>query len=132
MSSANWSGHISIGLELVNCALEKLSVENADAWKNLAPASEDVRMHLLHFIGAHHGENTNLARQLSRKRLKLWRFITSTILMQAGNVCRRLHNAKPLAERIFDRVRPLPGNLVKSLEKFQQAASPHPPADKLL
>jgi hypothetical protein len=28
--------------------------------------------------------------------------------------------AKPLAARIFDRVRPLPGNLVKSLEKFQQ------------
>ena len=40
--------------------------------------------------------------------------------------------AKPLAARIFDRVRPLPGNLVKSLEKFQQAASPHPPGDKLL
>ena len=35
--------------------------------------------------------------------------------------------AKPLAARIFDRVRPLPGNLVKSLEKFQQAASPRPP-----
>jgi 3'-5' exoribonuclease len=27
--------------------------------------------------------------------------------------------AKPIAERIFDRVRPLPGNLVKPLEKFQ-------------
>jgi 3'-5' exoribonuclease len=26
--------------------------------------------------------------------------------------------AKPIAERIFERVRPLPGNLVKSLEKF--------------
>ena len=26
--------------------------------------------------------------------------------------------AKPIAERIFDRVRPLPGNLVKPLEKF--------------
>jgi hypothetical protein len=31
--------------------------------------------------------------------------------------------AKPLAPRIFDRVRPLPGNLVKSLEKFQQPSS---------
>ena len=26
--------------------------------------------------------------------------------------------AKPIADRIFDRVRPLPGNLVKPLEKF--------------
>jgi hypothetical protein len=39
--------------------------------------------------------------------------------------------AKPLAARIFDRVRPLPGNLVKSLEKFHQTASAAD-ADKLL
>src|SRR5437867_7556476 len=49
-------GHICIGLELVNALWRRLSVENADAWKNLSPASEDVRMHLLHLIGAHHGE----------------------------------------------------------------------------
>src|SRR5215472_8900321 len=49
-------GHISIGLELVNALWRRLSVENADAWRNLSPASEDVRMHLLHLIGAHHGE----------------------------------------------------------------------------
>jgi predicted methyltransferase len=30
-------------------------------------------------------------------------------------------SAKPIADRIFDRVRPLPGNLVKSLEKFVTA-----------
>ena len=40
--------------------------------------------------------------------------------------------AQPLAGRIFERVWPLPGNLVKSLEKFQQEASPPPIPDKLL
>ena len=30
--------------------------------------------------------------------------------------------AKPIAERIYDRVRPLPGNLVKPLEKFIPSA----------
>src|SRR5207247_5697757 len=49
-------GHISIGLELVNSLWRKLSVKNAEPWKNLVPASEDVRLHLLHLIGAHHGE----------------------------------------------------------------------------
>ena len=49
-------GHISIGLELVNSLWRKLCVNNADAWKDLIPASEDVRLHLLHLIGAHHGE----------------------------------------------------------------------------
>src|SRR5205823_13318614 len=49
-------GHISIGLELVNSLWRKISSENADTWKNLSPPSEDVRLHLLHLIGAHHGE----------------------------------------------------------------------------
>src|SRR5262249_54075912 len=49
-------GHSSIGLELVNALWRRLSLENADAWKHLSPASEDVRTHLLHLIGAHHGE----------------------------------------------------------------------------
>ncbi len=50
-------GHISIGLELVNSLWRKIqSEENARAWNALVPASEDVRMHLLHLIGAHHGE----------------------------------------------------------------------------
>src|ERR1041385_1453493 len=49
-------GHISIGLELVNALWRKLTAENVEAWKNLVPASEDVRLHLLHLIGAHHGE----------------------------------------------------------------------------
>ena len=35
--------------------------------------------------------------------------------------------AKPIAERIYDRVRPLPGNLVKPLERFQ--ATPNGAAD---
>src|SRR5205809_3623366 len=49
-------GHISIGLELVNALWRRLNAENAEAWKDLVPASEDVRLHLLHLIGAHHGE----------------------------------------------------------------------------
>src|SRR5207244_6125647 len=40
-------GHISIGLELVNSLWRKISAENADTWKGLAPPSEHVRLHLL-------------------------------------------------------------------------------------
>src|SRR5436305_5861177 len=49
-------GHISIGLELVNSLWRRLNAENAAAWKDRVPASEDVRLHLLHLIGAHHGD----------------------------------------------------------------------------
>src|SRR5438093_4485633 len=49
-------GHISIGLEIVNSLWRRLSAENADAWKTYSPSSEDVRLHLLHLIGSHHGQ----------------------------------------------------------------------------
>jgi 3'-5' exoribonuclease len=39
--------------------------------------------------------------------------------------------AKPLAERIFDRVWPLPGKLVKSLDKFQASATQAKSDDQL-
>jgi 3'-5' exoribonuclease len=46
-------GHISIGIEVVNALWRRLPLET---WKNLAPASEEVRLHLLHLIASHHGE----------------------------------------------------------------------------
>jgi 3'-5' exoribonuclease len=121
-------GHISIGLELVNALWRRLSVENAELWKNLSPASEDVRMHLLHLIGAHHGE-PEFGSPVAPKTPE------AMALHYIDNLDARLEmfaagyaTAKPLAPRIFDRVWPLPGNLVKSLEKFQQSAVVKTPA----
>jgi len=111
-------GHISIGLELVNALWRRLSVENADAWKNLSPASEDVRMHLLPLIGAHHGE-PEFGSPVAPKTPE------AMALHYIDNLDARMEMfaagylvAKPIAERIYDRVRPLPGNLVKPLGKF--------------
>jgi 3'-5' exoribonuclease len=127
-------GHISIGLELVNSLWRKLSTENAGEWKDLIPASEDVRLHLLHLIGAHHGE-PEFGSPVAPKTPE------AMALHYIDNLDARLEmfaagytTAKPLAARIFDRVRPLPGNLVKSLEKFRQSshAAKAPMEDKLL
>lgn len=46
-------GHISIGIELANALWRRLPL---DDWKTHTPASEEVRLHLLHLIAAHHGE----------------------------------------------------------------------------
>ena len=112
-------GHISIGLEVVNSLWRRIAGENAETWKNLVPSSEDVRLHLLHLIGAHHGE-PEFGSPVSPKTPE------AMALHYIDNLDARLEMfsagyavAKPLAPRIFDRVRPLPGNLVKSLEKFQ-------------
>src|SRR5258705_6252867 len=117
-------GHISIGLELVNSLWRKLSVDHGEEWKHLAPSSDDVRLHLLHLIGAHHGE-PEFGSPVSPKTPE------AMALHYIDNLDARLEmfaagyiTAKPLASRIFDRVRPLPGNLVKSLDKFSPKTAP--------
>src|SRR5438105_15298490 len=116
-------GHISIGLEVVNSLWRKLSAENTEVWKGYSPSSEDVRLHLLHLIGAHHGQK-ELGSPVEPKTPEAMALhyidnLDSKLEMFAGGYA----TAQPLAARIFDRVRPLRGNLVKSLEKFQQSAN---------
>jgi 3'-5' exoribonuclease len=124
-------GHISIGIELVNSLWQKLSVENAEVWKGLVPASKDVRLHLLHLIGAHHREHEFgspvVPKTPEAMALHYIDDLDSKLEMFAAGYT----NAQPLADRIFERVWPLPGNLVKSLEKFQQSAA-QDPRDELL
>ena len=114
-------GHISIGLELVNSLWRKVQTqENARAWKNLVPPSEDVP--------------AAFAAPDRRRIMASMQFGSpvypktpeAMALHYIDNLDARLEMfaagylmAKPIAERIFDRVRPLPGNLVKSLEKFR-------------
>ncbi len=124
-------GHISIGLEVVNSLWRKLSADNADVWKTYLPSSEDVRLHLLHLIGAHHGQK-ELGSPVEPKTPEAMTLhyidnLDSKLEMFAAGYT----TAQPLAARIFDRVHPLPGTLVKSLEKFQESAAQHS-RDKLL
>src|SRR5438309_206554 len=117
-------GHISIGLELVNALWRKLSAENAEAWKNLAPASEDVRLHLLHLIGAHHGELEFGSPVAPNTPEGMTLHYIDNLDAKLEMFAAGYMTAKPLAARILDRVRPLPGNvLVKSLETFQQSSN---------
>ncbi len=115
-------GHISIGLELVNTLWQALPPKAE--WDALSPASEDARLHLLHLIGAHHGE-PQFGSPVSPKTPE------AMALNYIDNLDARMEMfaagylvAKPIADRIYDRVRPLPGNLVKPLEKFATRISP--------
>jgi 3'-5' exoribonuclease len=111
-------GHISIGIELVNSLWRKvMTEENSRVWRNLVPTSEDVRMHLLHLIGAHHGE-PQFGSPITPKTPE------AMALNYIDNLDARMEMfaagylvARPIADRIYERVRPLPGNLVKPLPK---------------
>lgn len=49
-------GHIPMGMELLNKLWRDISDSPAaEDWKTLEPATELVRMHLLHLIASHHG-----------------------------------------------------------------------------
>lgn len=121
-------GHISIGIELVNTIWRRLQTDHAAEWARLSPPSEDCRLHLLHLISAHHGE-PQFGSPVAPKTPE------AMALNYIDNLDARMEmfaagylTAKPLAERVFDRVRPLPGNLVKPLERF----GPAQPDDSML
>lgn len=126
-------GHISIGMELVNSLWRKIAATDAAfGWKGMQPASEDVRLHLLHLIGSHHGE-PQFGSPVSPKTPE------AMALNYIDNLDARMEMfaagyqvAKPIADRIFDRVRPLPGNLVKPLEKFVSPAPASPTTEPQL
>ena len=112
-------GHISIGLELVNSIWRKLQTEeNLGAWGSLSPASEDVRMHLLHLIGAHHGEPQFGSPVYPKTPEALALNYIDNLDARLEMIFAGYPVAKPLAARVFERVRPLPGNLIKPLDKF--------------
>jgi 3'-5' exoribonuclease len=112
-------GHISIGLELVNSLWRKLQTDaTIAAEKDLLPASEDVRMHLLHLIASHHGEMQFGSPVVPKTPEAIALHYIDNLDARLEMIFAGYETAKPLAARIFDRVRPLPGNLVKPLEKF--------------
>jgi 3'-5' exoribonuclease len=114
-------GHISIGLELVNSLWRKLQTDDAlVAEKGGLPAPEDVRMHLLHLIASHHGEMQFGSPVLPKTPEAIALHYIDNLDARLEMIFAGYQTAKPLAARIFDRVRPLPGNLVTPLAKFQQ------------
>lgn len=113
-------GHITIGIEVVNAIWRKL---DHPRWSALVPASEDVRLHLLHLVAAHHGE-MQFGSPVVPKTPEAWalhhidNLDAKMEMMFAG-----YETAAPIAPRIFERVRPLPGNLIAPLVRFEPLPS---------
>jgi 3'-5' exoribonuclease len=121
-------GHIPLGIELVNKLWRRLlENEEAAAWHDLKPANEEVRLHLLHLIGSHHGEYQFGSPVLPKTP-------EAIVLHHVDNVDAKLEmmfttyaTSPLLARNIFERQRPLPANLVRQLEHFPPPAELTPP-----
>jgi 3'-5' exoribonuclease len=120
-------GHITIGIELVNTLWRKvLASEGAAAWIALRPASEDVRLHLLHLLAAHHGA-LEFGSPVVPKTPEAWALhYVDNLDAKMEMMTAAYAISRQLAPRIQERVWPLPGNLVAPLEKFipSEPASP--------
>lgn len=112
-------GHIPLGIELVNKLWRDVAESPAaKGWLAMEPASEKVRLHLLHLIASHHGE-------LQFGSPTLPRTPEAIALHHIDNLDAKLEmmkdayaSANQLAEGIYEKQFPLPANLVEPLAGF--------------
>ncbi len=114
-------GHITLGIEVINKLWARLMTPERQAeWASLTPSGEQVRLHLLHLIAAHHGE-------LEYGSPVVPKTPEALALNMADNMDAKMEmfrgayeNSPALAARIRQRKAPLPGNVVTPLPHFQQ------------
>ena len=112
-------GHIPIGLEVVNKIWRDImESEEAAAWKELTPTNEEVRLHLLHLIGSHHGTHEFGSPVLPRTPEAIALHHIDNIDAKLEMMFVGYETTPQIAPGIYDRVFPLPGHLVEPLKRF--------------
>lgn len=116
-------GHIAMGLEVVN-KLWRTVMDSPEAasWSLLEPANELVRLHLLHLIGSHHGEMQFGSPVLPKTPEAIALHYIDNLDAKMEMFRRGYETSAELADGIYERVRPLPANLIRPL-----ASVPPPP-----
>lgn len=105
-------GHINIGIELVNSLWKTLPL---DEWKDVQPDNEDVRLHLLHLIAAHHGELEFGSPVQPKTPEAIALHYIDNLDAKLEMLARGYEGGASVAERIYDKVRPLNVRLVAPL-----------------
>ncbi len=122
--SGEMLGHISLGMELVNKLWRDVQEEpEAKDWLHLEPASDLVRLHLLHLIGSHHGEHAFGAPVLPKTPEAVVLHHVDNIDAKLEMFRRGYESGTALGNGIFERVFPLPANLVTPLPGFVEPAA---------
>ena len=113
-------GHISMGVELVNRLWQRLK-ENAEfpSWNVLSPDSDLVRLHLLHLVAAHHGEKQFGSPVEPKTPEAMALHLIDNLDAKLEMMSSTYHHGKRLGQEVFERVRPLPTNLVSQLGAYQ-------------
>jgi 3'-5' exoribonuclease len=122
-------GHIPLGIELVN-KLWREGLESAAAdHPGGQPAAEEIRLHLLHLIGSHHGEYEYGSPVLPRTPEAFALHYIDNLDAKLEMVRDAYAQAKELAPGIYERAFPLPCNLVKPLPAYTPPPPDAPPPE---
>jgi len=114
--TAEMLGHIPLGLELVNKLWRDLLEDPVAAeWTALEPASEIVRLHLLHLIAAHHGSLEFGSPILPKTPEAVALHHVDNIDAKLEMFRRGYASSKELAPGIFEKFSPWPVNIVAPL-----------------
>ena len=127
--SGEMLGHIPLGLEVVNKLWrEVLESHTNEGWIHLQPASDLVRLHLLHLIGSHHGEYAFGSPVLPKTPEAQALHYIDNLDAKMEMFRRGYETSSEIAPGIYERVRPLPGNLIEPLQSFIPVVAPLPEA----
>lgn len=105
-------GHINIGVEVVNSLWRDL---DRDGWKDLEPASEEVRLHLIHLVLSHHGALEFGSPVLPKTPEAIALHYVDNLDARLEMIFHGYANGAETAPGIYDYVRPLGTNPVKPL-----------------
>lgn len=120
-------GHITLGIELINKLWrDLLDSPVAAGWQALEPPSDQVRLHLLHLIASHHGEHAFGSPVLPKTPEAMALHYIDNLDAKMEMFRRGYETGQSLAERVTQRVRPLPANLVTPLPWIEPATPPAP------
>lgn len=123
-------GHIPLGIELVNKLWhDLLGSSEFDAYAGSQPATEDVRVHLLHLIGSHHGLMEFGSPVLPKTPEAHALHYIDNLDAKMEMLRDAYHNATEVAPGIYNKVFPLPANLVKPLSEYEAAVDSVPSAE---
>lgn len=126
-STGELLGHIPLGIELVNKLWrDMMETPEAAGWADLKPPTEETRLHLLHLIGSHHGEYEFGSPVLPRTPEAFALHYIDNLDAKLEMIRDGYSNSQEIAPGIFERVFPLPTNLVRPLPAY---APPAPAMD---
>lgn len=119
-------GHIPMGMEMVNKLWRDLLDDKDDNhWLTLEPSNEQVRLHLLHLIGAHHGEMAFGSPVVPKTPEAIALHYIDNLDAKLEMFAKGYETAAELAPNVFDQVRPLPGKLIRPLGAYTMDEEAH-------